>query len=192
MDGNPPADSDSVANCGGNAGTYFCAQKYALIKLLQQTDASGAYVVADNVGVGLMMYGSSPNAGGYIRFGVRRMNAINRAALIKLLKSIPIADSGSSQQDYGNMMWEGFVFRWRRWRPVVIDDLGSDPDKWRGRGYRQTRLPGERHHGFRVLVQCRRQLCLYLRRPTSVVPILPLNTTLRRTPANAARITSST
>ena len=138
MDSNPPTDADSVANCGGSTGTYFCAQKYALVKLLQQTDASGAYVVADNVGVGLMMYGSSPNAGGYIRFGVRRMNAVNRAALIKLLKSIPIADSGSSQQDYGNMMWEGFKYfgggagsPWSSttWGPIPTNGAGAGTDK---------------------------------------------------------------
>src|SRR5215831_18813511 len=56
MDSNPPADADSVAGCGGNTGSYFCAQKYALIKLLQKTDATGTYFVGDNVGVGVMMY----------------------------------------------------------------------------------------------------------------------------------------
>ena len=38
MDSSPPADADSVAGCGGNTGSYYCAQKYALIKLLQQKD----------------------------------------------------------------------------------------------------------------------------------------------------------
>jgi hypothetical protein len=87
---------DSVASCGGSTGSYFCAQKYALIKLLQKTDATGAYFVADNIGFGVMMYGSGSNKGGYIRFGVRRMNAANRAALIKVLKDMPVSDKGSS------------------------------------------------------------------------------------------------
>src|SRR6188508_2396726 len=43
MDGSPPSDTDAVASCGGVTGSYYCAQKYALIKLLQQRDANGAY-----------------------------------------------------------------------------------------------------------------------------------------------------
>ena len=38
MDSSPPADADSVAGCGGSTGSYFCAQKYALIKLLTKTN----------------------------------------------------------------------------------------------------------------------------------------------------------
>src|SRR5215211_631017 len=52
MDSSPPADADTLANCGGAPGSYFCAQKYALITLLQKTDSSGAYIVGDNVGIG--------------------------------------------------------------------------------------------------------------------------------------------
>ena len=40
---------------------YFCAQKYALITLLGQKDATGAYVVGSSVGIGLMMYGDNSN-----------------------------------------------------------------------------------------------------------------------------------
>ena len=49
MDSNPPAGA--IALCGAkDAGSYFCAQKYALITLLQKTDATGAYFVAGRVG----------------------------------------------------------------------------------------------------------------------------------------------
>src|SRR5262245_50818228 len=80
MDSNPPADADSVAGCGGMPGSYFCAQKYALITLLQKTDSvTGEYAVGESVGIGLMMYGSGDNKGSYVRFGVRRMTPTNRA-----------------------------------------------------------------------------------------------------------------
>src|SRR5262245_32833046 len=65
MDSSPPSDLNSVAGCTG--GSYYCAQKYALITLLQKKDSSGAYIVGDNVGIGLMMYGSGTNKGGYMR-----------------------------------------------------------------------------------------------------------------------------
>jgi hypothetical protein len=60
MDTSPPADADSVAGCGGNTGSYYCAQKYALIKLLQKTDSTGAYGHRHG-GIGIMMYGSGSN-----------------------------------------------------------------------------------------------------------------------------------
>ena len=79
-------------------GSYYCAQKYALIKLLQQKDATtGNYFVADSVGIGIMMYGSGSNKGGYIRFGMRKMTDVNRAALIKLLKGLDIGQRQGQQ-----------------------------------------------------------------------------------------------
>ncbi len=138
MDSNPPADADTVANCGGVTGSYYCAQKYALIKLLERTDAKGNYFVTDNVGIGLMMYGSGTNKGGYIRFGIRKMTAINRAALIKLLKDMPIDDKGSSNQDFGYMMWEAFKYfgggtgsPWSSttWGPIPTNGVGVGTDK---------------------------------------------------------------
>jgi type IV pilus assembly protein PilY1 len=137
MDSNPPADADSVAGCGGNTGSYFCAQKYALIQLLQKTDATGAYFVGDNVGIGVMMYGSGSNKGGYIRFGIRRLTAQNRAALIKLLKAMPVSDKGSSTQDFGYMMWEAFKYfgggtgiPWSSttWGPIPLNGVGVGTD----------------------------------------------------------------
>jgi len=138
MDSSPPADADSVASCAGNTGSYFCAQKYALIKLLQKTDSTGAYFVADNIGFGVMMYGDSSNKGGYIRFGVRRMNSTNRAALIKVLKDMPVDDKGSSNQDFGYMMWEGFKYfgggvgspqTSTTWGPIPTNGVGSGTNK---------------------------------------------------------------
>ncbi|HET9833773.1 MAG TPA: hypothetical protein VFP91_18755, partial [Vicinamibacterales bacterium] len=138
MDSNPPADADSVAGCGGNPGSYYCAQKYALIKLLQKTDSTGAYVVGSSVGIGLMMYGSGDNKGGYIRFGIRKMNDTNRAALIALLKNMPVDDKGSSTQDFGYMMWEGFKYfgggtktPWSSttWGPIPLNGVGTGTDK---------------------------------------------------------------
>jgi type IV pilus assembly protein PilY1 len=138
MDNNPPADADTLANCGGMPGSYFCAQKYALITLLQKTDATGNYVVGENVGIGLMMYGNGANKGGYIRFGVRRMTPTNRAALIKLLKNMPVDDKGSSQQDFGYMMWEAFKYfgggigsPWSSttWGPIPLNGVGTGTDK---------------------------------------------------------------
>lgn len=139
MDSNPPADANSVGNCSGSPGSYYCAQKYALIKLLQQKDAYGAYFVAENVGIGIMMYGSGGNKGGYIRFGVRKMTDANRAALIKLLKGLDITnDKGSSTQDFGWMMWEGFKYfgggtgsPWSSttWGPIPTNGVGVGTDK---------------------------------------------------------------
>ena len=77
---------------------------------MQRTNANGSYFVPDNVGIGIMMYGSGNNNGGYVRFGVRKMTAANRAALIELLKNMPVGDKGSSQQDFGWMMWEAFKY----------------------------------------------------------------------------------
>jgi type IV pilus assembly protein PilY1 len=138
MDSNPPVDADSYANCGGFPGSYYCAQKYALMKLLEKKSANGNYVVAPNVGIGLMMYGNGNNKGGYIRFGVRKMNDTNRAALIKLLKNMPVDDKGSSNQDYGYMMWEGFKYfgggtgsPWSSttWGPIPTNGVGEGTDK---------------------------------------------------------------
>ena len=139
MDSNPPADADSYANCGGKPGSYFCAQKYALMKLLEKTDPiTGAYFVGPNVGIGLMMYGNGNNKGGYIRFGVRKMNAGNRAALIKLLKDMPVDDKGSSNQDFGWMMWEAFKYfgggtgsplSSTTWGPIPTNGVGDGTTK---------------------------------------------------------------
>ena len=137
MDNNPPADADTVAGCGGNTSSYYCAQKYALIKLLQSTDSTGAYIVGNNVGIGLMMYGGGTNKGGYIRFGIRKMSATNRPALISLLKNMPVSDKGSSQQDFGNMMWEAFKYfgggtgtPWSSttWGPIPLNGVGTGTD----------------------------------------------------------------
>ncbi len=73
-----------------NTGSYFCAQKYALIKLLDKTDAvTGTYFVGPQCRHRPDDVRQRANKGGYIRFGVRKMTAINRAALIKLLKTCP-------------------------------------------------------------------------------------------------------
>ena len=61
-------------------------------------DSTGAYFVGTNVGIGLMMYGSGSNKGGYIQFGVRRMTPTNRAALIQVLKDT----RGRSRRHRGN------------------------------------------------------------------------------------------
>ena len=139
MDSNPPADADTVANCGGMPGSYFCAQKYALITLLQKTDSvTGDYVVGENVGIGLMMYGSGDNKGSYVRFGIRRMTPTNRAALIKLLKDMPVDDKGSSTQDFGMVMWEAFKYfgggtgsPWSSttWGPIPTSGVGTGTEK---------------------------------------------------------------
>ena len=138
MDSSPPADADTVANCGGNTGSYFCAQKYALIKLLNKKKPDLTYFVGDGVGIGLMMYGSGANKGGYIRFGIRKMDATNRAALIKVLFDMPVADKGSSNQDFGWMMWEAFKYfgggtgsPWSSttWGPIPTNGVGVGTDK---------------------------------------------------------------
>jgi type IV pilus assembly protein PilY1 len=110
MGGTLPSDLNTVAACSDSS--YYCAQKYALISLLQKVDpVSGNHFIADGVGIGIMMYGSGANKGSYIRFGIRKMNATNRAALITLLKALDVlGDKGSSQQDYGLTMWEGFKY----------------------------------------------------------------------------------
>ena len=153
MDSNPPADADAVANCGGKPGSYYCAQKYALIKLLNKTKPDGiTYFVGDNVGIGLMMYGSGANKGGYIRFGIRKMTRHQPGGP----DQGPVRHAGRRQgqqqpglrlDDVGSVQ----VFRWRHGQPVVIDYLGPDPDQRRRHGHRQARLPGQCHHGLRVL-----------------------------------------
>jgi type IV pilus assembly protein PilY1 len=133
----PPADIDTVANCFGKTSTYYCAQKYALIKLLTQTNATG-YVVGEKVGIGLMMYGSGTNKGGYIRFGVRKMTEANRKALIKVLYDMPVDDKGSSNQDFGYMMWEAFKYfgggsgsptSSTAFGPIPLNGVGTGTDK---------------------------------------------------------------
>jgi type IV pilus assembly protein PilY1 len=134
MDSSPPSDADSVASCGGVTGSYYCAQKYALIKLLQQKIRTATTSSRTPVGVGIMMYGSGGNKGGYIRFAVRKMTPANRAALIKILKGLDItADKGSSTQDYGLMMWEAFKYYgggsgtpWSSttWGPIPTNGVG--------------------------------------------------------------------
>jgi hypothetical protein len=54
MDSIPPADADSYANCGGFPGSYFCAQKYALITPV--TEEREGYIVG-KIGIALM-YGN--------------------------------------------------------------------------------------------------------------------------------------
>jgi type IV pilus assembly protein PilY1 len=110
MGGTIPTDMDSVAGCSDS--TYYCAQKYALIKLLQRVKSDGTHFIGDSVGVGIMMYGSGSNKGSYVRFSVRKMNDNNRAVLIKVLKSVNVVrdDRGSSQQDFGMVMWEAFKY----------------------------------------------------------------------------------
>ena len=102
LDNNPP--QGAIDMCGANdAGSYFCAQKYALITLLEKVKGNGSYFIPDNVGIGLMMYGAGDNHGSYVRFAVRKMTGNltsgNRGALIALLRNMPIDDKGSSQQD---------------------------------------------------------------------------------------------
>jgi len=52
MGGTLPSDLNTVAGCSDSS--YYCAQKYALISLLQKTGPNG-YFVKDNVGFGIMM-----------------------------------------------------------------------------------------------------------------------------------------
>ena len=117
---NPPADAQTI--CGNaDASTYFCAQKVALIRLLEKTqtkpDGTTEYFLKPDVGVGLMMFSDVNNKkGGYMRFGVRKMDATNRAALIAVLGKTPgagldvSADKANSQENYGLLMWEAFKY----------------------------------------------------------------------------------
>ena len=132
-----PSDMNAVTGCSAGDSTYYCAQKYALITLLQKVKTDGTHFIGDGVGVGIMMYGSGNNKGGYIRFSVRKMDTTNRAALIKLLKRINSADdAGSSNQDFGMMMWEGFKYfgggsnsntpqSSTAWGPIPLNGMGT-------------------------------------------------------------------
>lgn len=193
MDSNPPADADSYANCGGKPGSYFCAQKYALMKLLEKTDPiTNAYFVGPNVGIGLMMYGNGNNKGGYIRFGVRKMNAGNRAALIKLLKDMPVDDKGSSNQDFGQMMWEAFKYfgaapAARGHRPPGVRSRPTVSATAPPSAITLRTPPSDPRLGPALMPHGR----IHRRRPPSAAPA-PSDTILRRAPALAARITLST
>ena len=66
------------------------------------------------------------------------MNDTNRAALIKLLKNMPVDDKGSSNQDFGWMMWEAFKYfgggtgsPWSSttWGPIPTNGVGDGTDK---------------------------------------------------------------
>jgi type IV pilus assembly protein PilY1 len=127
------------ALCGGvnNANTMWCAQRYALITLLQKMDPNKPteYFIKDNVGLGIMMYGSGANKGGYVRFGVRKMTTDNRAALIYILTNMPTSDKGGSQQDFGLMMWEAFkYFGGGSGTPVSYTAFGPIPTNGVGTG----------------------------------------------------------
>jgi hypothetical protein len=196
MDSSPPADADSVASCGGVTGSYYCAQKYALIKLLQQKDATGAYFLADSVGVGILMYGSGSNKGGYIRFAVRKMTPGNRAALIKILKGLDITrDKGSSTQDYGLMMWEAFKYYgggsgtpWSptTWGPIPTNGVGVGTDL---RDYPANVGTGSAYwaNGNAAILPY-----AYTSSSTALTGAGRVNTSRRRPPASAAGTTSST
>lgn len=117
INSNPP--DDAIATCGSNdAKTYYCAQKVALIRLLEAKDANGDYLLKPSVGIGLMLFNDTTNSdkGGYIRFGVRPMNDANRAALIALLgknagTGLQISnDTSNGQENYGVLMWEAFKY----------------------------------------------------------------------------------
>jgi type IV pilus assembly protein PilY1 len=139
--GSTPIPADAITLCGdaNKANTMWCAQKYALITLLQKTK-NGSYVVGENVGIGIMMYGSGTNKGGYLRFGIRKMTPTNRAALISLLTNMPTSDKGGSQQDFGLMMWEAFKYfgggvvptgqswSWTSWGPIPTNGVSTGTD----------------------------------------------------------------
>jgi len=123
MNNNPSAEETTT--CGSkDRGTFFCAQKLALIKLLKMKDPHDAsqYLLKPTLGVGLMLYteksSGSPGSlfGGYMRFGVRKMTGDdttgNRGALIKLLENLDSAgDVGAnSQENYALLMWEAFKY----------------------------------------------------------------------------------
>ena len=66
------------------------------------------------------------------------MTATNRAALIKLLKDMPVSDKGSSNQDFGWMMWEAFKYfgggtgtPWSSttWGPIPTNGVETGTDK---------------------------------------------------------------
>jgi len=138
MGGTLPSNLSTVANC--NDSSYYCAQKYALISLLQKTKADGSYFLADTIGVGIMMYGSGNNKGSYVRFGIRKMTAANRAALIQVLRNLDVLiDKGSSQQDFGLVMWEAFkyfgggtgsssLWSYTKWGPIPDNGVGEGTD----------------------------------------------------------------
>ena len=136
----PPQDAINI--CGANdAKTYFCAQKVALIRLLEKVE-DGKYLLGSNVGVGLMLFNPDANKfkGGYVRFGVRKMTDANRAALISLLGKTPAAglqigsgisgDGTNGQENYGSLMWEAFkYFGGGTGTPDTQDGWGPVPSK---------------------------------------------------------------
>ena len=141
MDSSPPADADSVAGCGGATGSYYCAQKYALIKLLQQKDATtGNYFIADSVGVGIMMYGSGSQQG--------RLHPVRGAEDDRRQPGgADQTPEGPGHQQRQGQQQPGLrlddvggvqVLRRRQWQPVVVDDLGPDSDQRCGHGYRHA------------------------------------------------------
>jgi type IV pilus assembly protein PilY1 len=131
MNSNPP--QEAIDTCGsGDAGTFFCAQKVALIRLLKARDPDdpSEYLIRPTLGVGLMLYTEKSTGnpgsivGGYLRFGVRKMDGEasgpigselltgNRGALVRLLRSLDLrGDVGSnSQENYAILMWEAFKY----------------------------------------------------------------------------------
>ena len=97
-----------MSSPGGNmnANTKFAAEACALYNVVGGLDSS--------VRLGLMMFAETGNNGAYVRFGMRDMNAQNKAAFQNLLRGIVPSGSGTdnsgSNQPYAKTMFEAFKY----------------------------------------------------------------------------------
>ena len=93
------------ANTAGN--TMFAAEVCAFQKIMDG-------VPDDAIRMGLMMISESGNNGGYMRFGMRNLNAQNKQAVKDLVAGFVQNGSGTdnsgSNQPYAKMMYEAFKY----------------------------------------------------------------------------------
>jgi type IV pilus assembly protein PilY1 len=110
-----------------NANTKFAAEMCALYKVVGNLD--------QNVRLGLMMFTESGDAGAYVRFGIRDMNATNKLALRNMLTGFISNGSGTdnsgSSQPYAKAMMEVFKYFGGYTSPAHATDnvAGSPLDK---------------------------------------------------------------
>ena len=88
------------------ANTKFAAEVCALQLAVDALPAT--------VRVGLMMFAESGENGGYMRFGIRDMNTVNKKAFKDLLGGLVSSgsnpDNSGSNQPYGKVMYEAFKY----------------------------------------------------------------------------------
>jgi type IV pilus assembly protein PilY1 len=101
---------DNSANWSANfpGGTKFSAEMATLSTVIASLD--------EKVNVGLMMMDetgagtSAPTSGSYVRFGVRNMNAVNRASLRSVVLGMGINADKTNNASWGFAMFEAYKY----------------------------------------------------------------------------------